>query len=99
MNEKKIIDNEKLFFLGTTTKNFDVEKQQFSNYKQLDKIAVDSAAFGTSKWEYACAYAKQYGASSEGKYHGVVVAFELKPGIEVFNLRDENEYVDLGMPP
>ena len=99
LNEKKITDSNKLFFLGTTTRNFDVETQRFNSYKQLDKIAVDNAAFGTSKWEYACAYAKQYGTNSNGKYHGVVVAFELKPGIEVFDLRDENEYIDLGLPP
>ena len=99
LNEKKITDSNKLFFLGTTTKNFDVETQRFNSYKQLDKIAVDNAAFGTSTWEYACAYAKQYGTNSNGKYHGVVVAFELKPGIEVFDLRDENEYIDLGLPP
>ena len=26
LNEKEITDSEKLFFLGTTTRNFDVEK-------------------------------------------------------------------------
>lgn len=81
--EKKIDEDSKLYFVGTTEKQFDLKSQQFLDHKQLDKIAVDNAAFGTSTWEYACAYAKQYATK---QHHGVVVAFQLKTGIEVFDL-------------
>ena len=96
LDEKEITESTKLFFVGTTTRNFDVEQQKFNTYKELDKITVDNAAFGTSKWEYACAYAKQYATK---QHHGVIVAFELTPGKKVFDLRDPNEYVQVGLPP
>lgn len=96
LDEREITEDTKLFFVGTTSSKYDLASQQFKSYKSLDRISVDSAAFGTSTWEYACSYAKMYSTQGDP---GVVVAFQLKPGIEVFDLRDPNEYVRLGLPP
>ena len=95
VDEHEITEDTKLFFVGTTESKYDLTAQKFKDYKELDKISIENAAFGTSTWGYACAYAKQYAKTDD---HGVVVSFELKPGCEVFDLRDPNEYASLGIP-
>ena len=96
LNELEITDSNKLFFVGTIDTKYDLTAQKFVDYKALDKLTVESAAFGTSTYGYALAYAKQYG--NQQKRSGVVVAFELKPGLQFFNLRDPEDYVKLGLP-
>lgn len=95
LKEREITEDTKLFFVGTTESKYDLASQKFKDYKELDKISIENAAFGTSTWGYACAYAKQYAKKDD---HGVVVAFELKPGLEVFDVRDPTEYDAIGIP-
>jgi hypothetical protein len=58
LNELEITDNTKLYFVGTTTNNFDIINNKFNSYKEFDKISIENSAFGTSTWPYALAYAK-----------------------------------------
>ena len=71
LDEREITEDTKLFFVGTTASKYDLDRQAFKSHKSLEKISVDSAAFGTSTWEYACSYAKMYATADDP---GVVVA-------------------------